>query len=590
MSARLRGGALRTVCRDDGPTEQEICNTLLRDNISVIPAGMIDPGIDKRAPVRWLLALAGVYLTLGALWGLPLPEPFSYPLSAGITQMLIMLCVWALCAEYFRPQNLFSRQNAPDTYAFAVLASLCAALYSVPSLISGAARVSRGETWGTSLFFDCAALLPVVMTLGRDLEARQRRKLAGVLRKDSRDDGEDDKPLLVRRAYRMGRILACAAFLLAAGCAVFWLMKGESAAFAVSCAVCVLALACPGIPGRAASSVMLSGLAALHEQGVRIQSLRTLEKLTEIDSVVMEQNGALYGPDKAVDGCTLTPGISEKTLISLAASALQGKEDAVSRAILAKAAFMDVPLDPLVDREGENAFVRARIGDTRVLVGDYDFMLKNVLDMTVWEDRLTDLARDGCTGLFVATAGRVLGLLALRDVLRPGAESAVGALKAMGLAVSMASDEKTPVTEALAMRAGADRIICRQDAEVSLRLLAAGKEEYLYVRGAQAGPMENKDLTADVSGRGDAPVSTDIEKIPFAVGFAKDAARRAKKRLLYLAIYEIVCLPLAAGLLHGHFVYSLAPLLASPLMLAVNLLMLRGIKWEKRGTNVRVLK
>ncbi|MBQ4451505.1 MAG: cation-translocating P-type ATPase [Clostridia bacterium] len=583
LGARLRGGLLHASCREGGPEAGVLGEALLREGISVLPAEDSMPGFDFRAPVRWLLALAGVYLTLGALWGLPLPRTFSYPVSAGITQMLLTLAVWALCAEYFRPKNLFSRRNAPDTYAFAILASLCAAVYSVPSLIAGAARMSRGEELRMSLFFDCAALLPVVMTLGRDLERRQRKKLAAILQTPDRSKADEEPPLLVKRAYRAGRILAWAALALAAASAVFWLMKGESAAFAVSCAVCVLALACPGIPGRAASAVLLSALAELHKKGVNIKSMRTLEMLSGIKSAVLEQEGALYGGNKTVEGCALTPDTSERMLFSLAASALQGGEDPVSRAVLARAAFMDIPLDPLVDREGEGANVRALAGETRVLAGDYGFMLKNALDMAAWEDKPAELARDGCTALFVATAGRVKGIIALRDALKPGAKNAVSALKEMGLTVMMASGEKTPVSEELALRAGADSVTYDQDADVTKRLLAAGKEDYLYVRADRAGPMESKTLTADVSGRSDAPVGAAVESIPFAVSFARAAVRRAKKRLWCLAAYEAVCLPLAAGLVHARLGYSLAPLVASPVMLAVNLLMLRGVKWEKRG-------
>ena len=85
LGARLRGGLLHASCREGGPEAGVLGEALLREGISVLPAEDSMPGFDFRAPVRWLLALAGVYLTLGALWGLPLPRTFSYPVSAGIT-------------------------------------------------------------------------------------------------------------------------------------------------------------------------------------------------------------------------------------------------------------------------------------------------------------------------------------------------------------------------------------------------------------------------------------------------------------------------------------------------------------------------
>ncbi len=561
-----------------------------------LEARQLPPAPSKKHTVRmlaaWLITLFMLYLTLASRIILPIPEVFSYPLPAGVTQLVLMLVVWTLCAEVFIEGFSPRRgERGAQTFAFAALASVCAAIYSVPALIIASWSISAGKSINIELFFDSAALLLPLATLGRTAQRRSTRRTENTFRElglpieDLRDLNVDGTRK-AQMAVKLSRAFTWIALLAALSCLVLWLVVGARLSFAVRCAVCVLVLACPDIPRRCAPTVIARGVANCAENGTPVNNAPVLEQLKDVDTVIFESHDALTRSEAVVRGYVLTDGMSRNMLLALAASALQQESDGVSLAILDEAAQNKLPLDPLIERDvNEDSDVRALVGDTRVLVGSYDFLLKNALNLTIWEQQVDELTNEGLICVMVATSGAVKGIITLESKLLPRVCETMDQLRKMNIETYVMATENTKAARVLALQVGADKSVYPADAEIALRLLAADKRKTLYVYGGETPVFDVPGLKMNLSANplAEAQVRGELGDMPTVIGIARRTFSGVSKRLRMWLAYEVLALPIAAGALYSWLGITVSPLAAAPLMLAMNLLMIYTRKYKKEN-------
>ena len=542
-----------------------------------------------RQALAWIITLFMLYLTLASRIVLPIPEVFSYPLSAGITQLVLMLGVWTLCMASFGDWREHGELRGPRTYAFASLASVCAAAYSIPALIVAAWRISAGESVNIELFFDSAALLLTLCTLGMAAQRRAARRTENTFRElglpiEHIEDLNTDKTHKTVVANRLSRLFTVLALLGAVCALVIWLLVGARLSFAVRCAVCVLVLACPNIPRRAVPTVIAQGVADCARNGTPVNDAPVLEKLREVDTVIFESHDALTRSEAAVRGYVLTEGMSSQLLLALAASALQQEQDGVSQAIVEEAQKNSLPLDPLVEKDvSEDSDVRALVGDTRVLVGSYDFLLKNALELSLWEQQVDELTSEGLICVMVATAGVVKGIITLESKLLPRVCETMDQLRKMNIETYVMATENTKAARVLAQQVGADKSVFPQDAQIAIRLLAADKRNTLYVYGGETPVFDVPGLKMNLSQNplAEAQVRGSLGDMPAVISLARRTFSSVCKRLWLWQCYELIALPVAAGALQHWLGITVSPLLAAPIMLAMNLLMIYTRKFRK---------
>ena len=545
--------------------------------------------------LAWLITLFMLYLTLASRVILPIPEALSYPLSAGVTQLILMLAVWALNTDVFRNGWTRGGEHGSETFAFAALASLCAAAYSIPALVVAAWKISAGENMNIELFFDSAALLPTLATLGIAAQRRNTRRTENRLRElglpveNIRYLNVDETKKAVI-ATKLSRIFTWVALLGALACLVCWLVYGELLSFAVRCAVCVLVLACPNIPRRCVPTVITQGVANCAENGTPVNNAPVLEQLKDVDTVIFESHDALTRSEAIVRGFVLTDGMSRNMLLALAASALQQETDGVSLAIVAEAKKEDLPLDPLIERDvNEDSDVRALVGDTRVLVGSFDFLLKNALDLSAWEHQVDELTNEGLICVMVATSGEVKGIITLESKLFPRVCETMNELRKMNIETYVMATENTKAARVLAKQVGADKSVFPADAEIAIRLLDADKKKTLYVYGGENPVFDVPGLKMNLSANplAEAQVRGELGDMPTVIGIARRTFKSAGRRLWLWLLYELIALPVAAGALHLWPGFTISPLLAAPIMLAMNVVMLytRRLRKANSGGN-----
>lgn len=524
-----------------------------------------------RDALAFLLCCFTVYLSFSQKHLLPAPAVLSFSVSAAIAQMAVMLLVWLLIGK-----TAFSdlKKRGIGMFTLASLGAFAAALYSVPALIDGAYRVHTGAAEEVRVFFDSAALIPMLITLGQMFENHMRRRAKSAL-----GSADDDTAPMIRRLVRVTRVANVLTLVLAVAAAVIWAVSGKGIPYAVNILVTVLVVACPGALELAVPAAFMKGLKKCADSGVIVSSSARLEALGRTDTVLFDRRSTICMDEAEVCGTTLASGAGEDLLISLAASALSSVESGEAAAVRELAKKRDLPLDPLNSiEESTPAGTRALIGDTHVAVGSFEYMRACTFDMEAWEELTAAEVEKGRTCLFVASHGSVLGFITIRDRLRESAAEAIARLKDMGIEVGLLTPERTRADEAAAVNAGIGKIITYEDSEISLRLMRADKKHVLGVYDGDECPDEpmmsgfmNYSLGSSKAGTPDVQsAGEDLLTLPASITCARRAISRSRRCLRVWLLYNLIAIAVAGGALYKVFV-PVSPVLACACMLIINL-------------------
>ena len=545
-----------------------------------------DGSLRFRDVLAFLLCCFTVYLSLGQKHLLPARGALSYSVSAAITQMVIMALVWLLIGR-----AAFSglKKRGVGMFTLTALGAFAAALYSIPALILGAYSLHLENAGEIRVFFDSAALIPLLIRLGQMFESRMRRRaetVPGTL------DDSDTAPM-ISRLVKLTRIASVLMLLLALAAGVIWLLRGKGLPYSVNTLVTVLVVVCPGALELAVPAAFMKGLRRCAEDGVSVKSTGRFEALGRTNIVLLHRRSTLCMDEAAVCGTTLASGAGEDQLISIAASAMTGMISGEAKAVCELAKEKNLPLDPLnAIEEDTPAGRRALIGDTNVAVGSIEYMRACTFDMEPWEELTQAETEKGRSCLFVASHGTVLGFITLCDRLRPGAKEAVARLKDMGIEVGLLVPERTSADEAAAVNADIGTIITHEDSEISLRLMKADKKHVVGVYDGDECPDEpllkgfmNFSLGAVKDAAPDAEsAEEDLLALPDSITCAKKTISRCRRCLRVWIIYNLIAIAVAGGALYKILV-PVSPVLACACMLIIDIVIVLIAVTAKRKKN-----
>jgi Cu+-exporting ATPase len=361
-----------------------------------------------------------------------------------------------------------------------------------------------------------------------------------------------------------------------------WLAFGPRPALTMALLnfVAVLIIACPCALGLATPTAVMVGTGKGAEAGILIRGGESLEAAGKITTVVFDKTGTLTRGRPEVTDVLPAAGFSEDGLLSLAAGAERTSEHPLAEAVLKKAAEKTLAVP---ESEGFRALeglgLEARVAGRDVVVGNDKLMAGRGLVSDELAARAEVLSAEGKTPVFVAVDGRPAGLLAVADGLKEGAAAAVGRLKSLGLEVIMLTGDNRRTAEAIARAAGIDRLFAG--------LLPADKVE--KIRGLQA---DGRRVAMVGDGINDAPalaqaelgiaigsgtdvaleaadvtlVGDDLQGVAKAFGLSRRTIRTIKQNLFWAFIYNVVGIPVAAGVLYPFFGVLLNPMIASAAM------------------------
>jgi len=362
----------------------------------------------------------------------------------------------------------------------------------------------------------------------------------------------------------------------------WWLLgPAPSLVHALTTAVAVLVIACPCAMGLATPTAIMVATGRGAEHGVLIRSAAALERLRGAGTIVFDKTGTLtVGRPAVSDVIVAARDVTEADVLALAAAAEQGSEHPIGEAMVARAKELGLALPAVaafdtVPGQGVDALAP----DGRVLIGNRVLMEARGVEIGALEARVAALAAEGKTVVYVAFAGRALGLVAVADVLKPDAATAVAALRRRGLAVAMLTGDNRVTATAIARQAGIDRVLAEVQPEAKVRevvaLQAEGRAVAMVGDGINDAPaLVQADVGIAMGSGTDVAIEAadvtlmrgDVTGVVIAVDLSRRTIRIVKQNLAWAFGYNVVLIPVAAGLLYPLWGVLLSPILAGAAM------------------------
>ena len=372
----------------------------------------------------------------------------------------------------------------------------------------------------------------------------------------------------------------------------FWWI-GQSLLFAVTLTITVFVIACPDALGLATPmAVMVStGLGAMN--GILFKNASALEEATKLKVIVFDKTGTLTVGQPEVVELVVAEGVAEDALLAAAAAVEQGSDHPLAQAILRRAAKLTI-IAPTKFESLDGMGARAETAGGTVFLGNRLLMDTQKLPLGPLEAEAARMQGDGRTVVHVAQAGRVIGLIAIADALRPTSKATVAKLRELGIEVVMLTGDNAATAKRIAADLGIDRVLADvlpgQKAEQVKALQAAGKKVGMVGDGVNDAPaLTQADVGFAIGAGTDVAMESadvvlmksDPYDIVAAIELSRATLRKMHQNLWWAVGYNALAFPLAAGVLYP---FVLSPEIAalsmsgSTLVVAINALMLKRLK------------
>ena len=410
---------------------------------------------------------------------------------------------------------------------------------------------------------------------------------------------QGSKAPIAQLADRVSAVFVPVVMTLALVAGLAWyLIGGQSWAFALTISIAVLVIACPCALGLATPTAIMVGTGKGAEQGILIKSGTALEMAHQVDAVVLDKTGTLtQGQPQVTDVLPLT-GWTPDQLLALAAAAEVNSEHPLGQAIVAGARERELALPEVTDFQSlTGSGIQVRLDQATYYLGNRRLMQEQGLDLGQAEEQAAALAAGGKTPIYVANEHELLGLIAVADPLKETSPEAVRRLKAMGLQVIMLTGDNAKTAQALAAEAGIDQVISdvlpADKAQVVADLQAKGLKVAMVGDGINDAPALAQADVGLAIGRGtDVAIESadmvlmgsDLISVATAIKLSQATIRNIKENLFWAFAYNVLGIPVAMGVLHLFGGPLLNPMLAGAAMsfssvsVIVNALRLRRFK------------
>jgi Cu+-exporting ATPase len=364
---------------------------------------------------------------------------------------------------------------------------------------------------------------------------------------------------------------------------LFWYFVGGmpfSLAFIVL--VSVLIVACPCALGIATPAAIMIGASKGAQQGILIKSGEYLEKAHKLTTVVFDKTGTLTKGRPTVTDIISLDNISEDEVLRLAASAESGSEHPLGRAVVEEARKRGLKVEePKIFEVLPGKGVKAVLNGATVLVGNERLMEEYGIKTLPYSEDLAKLQREGKTVMMVAVEGRVMGMLGMADTLKENSTEAVRLLQSMGIEVAMLTGDNRTTAEAIARKLGIEKtfaeVLPGQKAEVIRKLKDTGEVVGMVGDGINDAPAlaeadvgfaigSGTDIAKEAGGI--VLMRDDVTDVVKAIKLSKRVVRKIKQNLFWAFAYNVVLIPVAAGVLYPINGTLLNPIFAAIAMAA----------------------
>ena len=688
-AVNLMLGRLNASYDENQVTSQQIIDAVIRAGYGAREADESDLAPDKQQDevvqrmgrrLLWsVICLVPLfYISMGHMMGLPVPGVFhENHLAMALTELALVIPILILNRAYFTVG--FSRlfQASPNMDSLVALGAAAGLIYSLIEM----GLLIAGRIQGMpDLYFESAGMILTLVTVGKYLEQRSRKKttgaisallrlapdsavvrrdgqevtvpaaeivvgdtvivrqggkipvdgvvtagtasvdesaltgeslpvekgegttvssatvvLSGYLELEARRVGSDttlsqivrlmeeaasSKAPISRLADRISAVFVPVVMGIALAAALLWhFVGGEGIRFCLSIGIAVLVISCPCALGLATPVAIMVGTGKAAQSGILIKSAESLELLGKAQTVVLDKTGTVTeGKPRVTD--IVCAGITEEELLQVAASVEKPSEHPLSVAIGRAAEERGLALSPVTDFTAvPGGGVKAALDGAAVYAGNLDYMTRCGVDTAAVQEQARALARQGKTALYFARDTRLLGLIAVADVVKPDSAAAIKALQAAGREVVLLTGDNETTAQAIAKQVGVSRVIAQvlptDKAACVEKLQKEGRCTVMVGDGINDAPaLARADVGLAIGAGTDIAIeSADVVlmrsslwDIVTAAELSRAVIRNIRENLFWAFIYNAIGIPVAAGVLYPALGITLNPMIAAAAM------------------------
>lgn len=395
--------------------------------------------------------------------------------------------------------------------------------------------------------------------------------LAGIIKMV--EDASSSKAPIAKLADKVSGVFVPSVLGISLVTLVGWLIAGESFGFAIARAISVLVISCPCALGLATPVAIMVGSGVGARRGVLFKTAAAIEEMGRVNTIVLDKTGTLTLGEPTVTDVIPTL-VSTEELVSLAYSVEKKSEHPIALAIVSHAEIRGAELLELTDFEARaGRGVYGKIGK-KELLGVSFTVAKEICGDEIPMDLYNTLTREGRTPIAFIFDGKYIGAIAVADSLKPDAKASVEYLKSMGLKVVMLSGDNEDTANAVARKVGITDVIAGvlpDGKEAAIRKLMNNGKVCMVGDGINDAPALTRANVGVAIGHGtdiaiDAAdvviMGKGVLEVAYAVSIGRATLKNVRENLFWAFIYNLVGIPLAAGL----FGLSLSPMIGAAMM------------------------
>ena len=347
--------------------------------------------------------------------------------------------------------------------------------------------------------------------------------------------------------------------------------------------VAVLIIACPCALGLATPTAIMVGTGKGAEQGVLIKGGESLETAHRMNTIVLDKTGTITQGKPVLTDVVLNasnPEMDEGALLYLVASAEKGSEHPLAQAIVEGGSKQGLQLtDPTSFNAIVGKGIEAKVNERGVLLGNIQLMRDRNINIGTYEASASALAEAGKTPMYVAVDGHFAGIVAVADEVKPDSEAAIRELHRMGIEVLMVTGDNQRTAQAVAKRVGLQgvfaEVLPEGKVDIVKRLQSEKKIVGMVGDGINDAPaLAQADIGIAIGTGTDVAIEAsditlikgDLSGVVHGIALSKATLKTIKQNLFWAFIYNIIGIPVAAGLLYPFTGWLLSPILASAAM------------------------
>jgi P-type Cu+ transporter len=396
------------------------------------------------------------------------------------------------------------------------------------------------------------------------------------------ESAQGSKPAIQGLADKVVAVFTPIVLGIAALTAVVWLIfGGENAiSFALVNTVAVLIIACPCAMGLATPTSIMVGTGKAAEMGVLFRKGDALQTLQEARVIALDKTGTLTKGKPELTDFKVQAGFNEAELLGLVASVEKQSEHPIAQAVVNAAEAKDLPLSDAQDFQALPGFGASAVVQGKLMqVGADRYMAKLCIAISIFADEAAQLGDEGKTPLYAAVDGKLAAIIAVADPIKDTSFEAINALHEQGFKVAMITGDNGCTANAIAKQLGIDEVLAEVlpdgKAEAVKHLQSKGYKVAFVGDGINDAPaLAQADVGLAIGTGTDIAIETadvilmsgDLRGVPNAIALSRATLRNIKLNLFWAFAYNIILIPVAAGVLYPVNGWLLSPVLAGAAM------------------------